>query len=45
MIKGLEHVSCEERLGKLSLLEKRKLQGDLTAVFQYLKEAYKQEVD
>ena len=26
-----------------SLLEKRKLQGDLTVAFQYVKEAYKQE--
>lgn len=47
MMKGWWHLSHEERLREMGLLslEKRKLQGDLIVLFQYLEGVYKKDGD
>ena len=42
MIRGLEYLPYEDKLGEQGLLslEKRRFQGDLVVAFQYLKGVY-----
>jgi len=46
MTRGMEHLSCEERLRELGLRAgERRLCGDFSAAFQYLTGAYKKDGD
>ena len=45
MIRGMEHLSYEERLRELFSMKKRRHWGDHIADFQYLKGAYKKDGD
>ena len=45
MIRGLEHLSCEERLRERGFSAWRRLWGDLSAALQYLKGACRKDGD